>query len=90
MNMRNDRKSTPLSKNVSSRQLRSFIIATVNSTLFETFQKSFEISQELIDRSRKAQKRKHAVEDEHSQKRLRKDSSFVLILTAISQDLVDV
>ncbi|MCJ1470383.1 hypothetical protein MMC07_009028, partial [Pseudocyphellaria aurata] len=52
--------------------------------------KAFQPPQELIDRPRKAQKQKHAAKDEHSQKRLQKDSPSVLVSTAASQDLVGV
>lgn len=88
--MRKDRKPTSPPKNASPRQLRSSTIAAANSTLSEAFQKPSETSQELIDRPRKAQKRKHAAEDGHSQKRLRKDSPFASVPTAASQDLVGV
>lgn len=86
--MRKGRKPTSPPKNASPRQLRSSTIAAANSTLSEAFQKPSETSQELIDRPRKAQKRKHAAEDGHSQKRLRKDSPFASVPTAASQDLV--
>ena len=88
--MRKDRKPTSPPKNASPRQLRSCTIAAANSTLSEAFQKPSETSQELIDRPRKAQKRKHAAEDGYSQKRLRKDSPFASVPTAASQDLVGV
>ena len=90
MGMRKDRKPTSPPKNASPRQLRSSTIAAANSTLSEAFQKPSEISQELINRPRKAQKQKHAAEDGHSQKRLRKDSPFASVPTAASQDLVGV
>ncbi|KAI4209464.1 MAG: hypothetical protein LQ351_007595 [Letrouitia transgressa] len=51
---------------------------------------SSEASQTLSDPRRKAQKRKHAAEDEHSQKRLRKDPPSALVPAAASQDLVGV
>ncbi|KAL9015678.1 MAG: hypothetical protein Q9185_006940 [Variospora sp. 1 TL-2023] len=88
--MRKDRKPTCPPKNASPQQLRSSTIAAANSTLSEAFQKPSETSQELIDRPRKAQKRKHAAEDGRSQKRLRKDSPFASVPTAASQDLVRV
>ena len=88
--MRKDRKPTSPPKNASPRQLRSSTIAAANSTLSEAFQKPSETSQELINRPRKAQKQKHAAEDGHSQKRLRKDSPFASVPTAASQDLVGV
>ena len=88
--MRKYRKSTSPPKNDSPRQLRFSTIAAANSTLSEAFQKASETSKELIDRPRKAQKRKHAAEDEHSQQRLRKDSPSASTPTATSQDLVGV
>ncbi len=88
--MRKDRKPTSPPKNASPRHLRSSTIAAANSTLSEGFQKPSENSQELFDRPRKPQKRKHAAEDGHSQKRLRKDSPFASVPTATSQDLVGV
>ncbi|KAL8964926.1 MAG: hypothetical protein Q9197_006743 [Variospora fuerteventurae] len=88
--MRKDRKPTCPPKSASPRQLRSSTIAAANSPLSEAFQKPSETSQELIDRPRKAQKRKHAAEDGRSQKRLRKDSPFASVPTAASQDLVGV
>lgn len=90
MGMRKDRKPTSPPKNASPRQLRSSTIAAANSTLSEAFQNPSETSQELINRPRKAQKQKHAAEDGHSQKRLRKDSPFASVPTAASQDLVGV
>lgn len=81
--MRKDRKPTSPPKNASLRQLRSSTTAAANSTPSEAFQK-------LIDRPRKAQKRKHAAEDEHSQKRLRKDPPSASVPAAASQDLVGV
>ena len=90
MGMRKDRKPTSPPKNASPRQLRSSSTATANPTPSEAFQKPSETSQELIDRPRKAQKRKHAAEDKHSQKRLRKDSSSATVPAAASQDLVGV
>lgn len=88
--MRKYRKPTSPPKNASPRQLRFSTIAAANSTLSEAFQKASETSKELIDRPRKAQKRKHAAEDGHSQKRLRKDSPFASVPTETSQDLVGV
>ena len=88
--MRKDRKPTSPPKNANPRQLRSSTTAAANSTPFEAFQKHSQTSQELIDRPRKAQKRKHAAEDEHSQKRLRKDPPSILVPAATSQDLVGV
>lgn len=88
--MRKDRKPTSPPKNVSPRQLRSFTTAAANSTLSVAFQKPSETSQEQIDRPQKAQKRKHAAEDESSQKRLRKDPPSVLVPAAASQDPVGV
>ncbi|MCJ1258921.1 hypothetical protein MMC24_006755 [Lignoscripta atroalba] len=89
--MRKDCKPTSPPKNASPRQLRSSTTAAANSTPSEAFQKPFETSQELIDRPRKAQKRKHAAEDEHSQKRLKKDPPSTSVpAAASSQDLVGV
>lgn len=88
--MRKDRKPTSPPKNASLRQLRSSTTAAANSTPSEAFQKPSETSQELIDRPRKAQKRKHAAEDEHSQKRLRKAPPSASVPAAASQDLVGV
>jgi len=85
-----DRKPTFPPKNASPRRLRSSTTAAANSTPSEAFRKPAETSQELIDRPRKVQKRKHAAEDEHSQKRLRKDPPSALIPAAASQDLVGV
>jgi len=90
MGMRKDRKPTSPPKNASPRQLRSSTTAAANSTPSEAFQEPSETSQELIDRPRKAQKRKHAAEDEHSQKRLRKDPPSASVPAAASQDLVGV
>ncbi len=90
MGMRKDRKPTSPPKNASPRRLRSSTIAAAKSTPFAAFQKPFKPPQQLIDRPRKAQKRKHAAEDEHSQKRLQKDPPLVLVPTAASQDLVGV
>ena len=80
-------KPTSPPKNASPRRLRSSTTAAAKSA---AFQKPSLNSQELIDRPRKAQKRKHAAEDEHSQKRLRKDPPSVLVPAAASQDLVGV
>ena len=90
MGMRKDRKPTSPPKNASPRQLRSSTIEAANATPSEAFQKPSETSQELIDRPRKAQKRKHTAEDEHSQKRLRKDPPSASVPAATSQDLVGV
>lgn len=88
--MRKDRKPTSPPKNASPRQLRSSTTAAAYSTPSEAFQKPSETSQELIDRARKAQKRKHAVEDEHSQTPLRKTPPSASVPAAASQDLVGV
>ena len=88
--MRKDRKPTSPPKNASPGQLRSSTTAAAYSTPSEALQKPSETSQELIDRPRKAQKRKHAAEDEHSQKRLRKDPPSPSVPAAASQDLVGV
>ena len=88
--MRKDRKPTSPPKNASPRQLRSSTIAAANSTPSEAFQKSSVTSQELIDRPRKAQKRKHAAADEHPQKRPRKDPPSASVPAAASQDLISV
>ncbi|MCJ1405871.1 hypothetical protein MMC11_009101 [Xylographa trunciseda] len=84
--MRKDRKPTSPLKNASPRKLRSSTTAAAYSTPSEAFQKPSETSQELIDRPRKAQKRKHTAEDEHSQKRSRKDLPSVSVPVAASQD----
>ena len=85
--MRRHRKPTFPPQNASPRRLRSSTTAAAKSAAFRRPSKN---SQELIDRLRKAQKRKHAAEDEHSQQRLRKDIPSVLIPAAASQDLVGV
>lgn len=90
MGMRKDRKPTSPPKNASPRRLRSSTTAAAKSTPSAAFQKPFKPPQQLIDRPRKTQKRKHAAEDEHSQKRLQKDPPSVLVPTAASQDLVGV
>jgi hypothetical protein len=88
--MRKDRKPTSPLENASPRQLPSSTTEAANSIPFEAFQNPSETSQELIDRPRKAQKPKHAAEDEHSQKRLRKDLPSASVPAAASQDLVGV
>ncbi|KAL9128541.1 MAG: hypothetical protein Q9217_002806 [Psora testacea] len=88
--MRKDRNSTSPPKTASPRHKRSSTTAAANSTPSEALQKPFETSQELIDRPRKAQKRKQAAEDEYSQKRLRKDPPSASGPAAASQDLVGV
>ncbi|KAL8932835.1 MAG: hypothetical protein Q9216_006650 [Gyalolechia sp. 2 TL-2023] len=88
--MRKDRKPTFPPKDTSPRRLRSSTTAAAKSTPSAALQKPSKKSQELIDRPRKAQKRKHAPEDEHSQKRLQKDPPSVLVPAAASQDLVGV
>ena len=82
----------PLSppKNASPRRLRSAPTAAAESPLSETFQKPSKTFQELIDRPRKAQKRKTITEDEHSQKRLRKYLPSVSLTSAVSQDSVSI
>lgn len=88
--MRNDRKPTSPPKNASPRQLRSSTTAAAYSAPSEALKKPSETSQELIDRPWKAQKRKHAAEDEHSQKQLRRDPPSASVPAAASQDLVGV
>ena len=88
--MPQDRKPTSPSQNASSRRLRSSIISIANSTPSKAFQKPSKTSHKLIDPPRKAQKRKHAAEHEHSQKRLRKDPPSASVPAAASQDLVSV
>lgn len=88
--MRKDRKPTSPPKNASPRQLRSSTTAGAYSAPSEALKKPSETSQELIDRPRKAQKRKHAAEDEHSQKQLRRDPPSASVPAAASQDLVGV
>lgn len=88
--MRRDRKPTSPPKNANPRQLRSSTTAAADSTPSGAFQKPSKPSQELIDCPRKAQKRKHAAEDEHSQKRRRKYPPLGLVPTAASQALAGV
>ncbi len=90
MGMRSDRKPTSPPKNPNPRQLRSSTTAAANSTPSEAFQQPSKTSQELVNPPRKAQKRKHAAEEVHSQKRLRKDLPSASVPTAVSQDLVGV
>lgn len=85
--MRRHRKPASLPKNASPRRLRSSTTAAAKSAAFRRPSENF---QELIDRPRKALKRKYAAEDEHSQKRLRKDPPSVSVPAAASQDLVGV
>ncbi|KAL8727622.1 MAG: hypothetical protein Q9166_005930 [cf. Caloplaca sp. 2 TL-2023] len=64
--------------------------AAANYIPSEAFQKPSKTSQELIDRPRKAQKRKHTAEDGYSQKRLRKAPPSASVSAAASQDRVGV
>ena len=86
--MRKDQKPAFPPKNINLRQLRSSTTAAAKSTPSKTSQKSSKTSQEVNHRPQKAQKRKHAAEDEHSHKRLRKDRSAVSVPAAPSQDPV--
>ena len=90
VDMRKDRKLTPPPRNANLRQLRSSTTVATNGTPSEAFQKLSKTSQEPIDRPRKAQKRRHAVDDEHLQKRLRKDSPSESDLLPPSQDLAGI
>lgn len=83
--MRKDRKPTFPPEQAIPRQLRSSVTAAANSTPSEAFQKP---SETLIENPRKAQKRKHAVEEGHRQKRQRKDSPSASVPAAASRDLV--
>ena len=88
--MRKDRKHASPSKNPSPRRLRSSTIVASNPTPPKAFQKLAKTPQQSIDRPRKAQKRKHAAENEYSQKRLRKDPPPASAPAAASRDLVGV
>ena len=88
--MRKDRKLTSPPKNANPRQLRSSTTAATNCTPSKALQKLSKTSQEPIDRPRKAQKRRHAADDEHLQKRLRKNSPSESVLSPPSQNLVGI
>ena len=90
MGMRKDGEPTSPLKNASSRQLRSPTTATAHSTPSEAFQRPSKTSQELIDRPRRAQKRRHATEIKHSQKRLQNNPPSISVPAAASQDRVGV
>lgn len=77
-------------KIASPRRLRSSTTAAANSTPSSAFPKPLETSHELITRLRKAQERNYAAENEHSRKRLRKNSPSVSVPSAASQDLIGV
>ena len=88
--MRKDGKLTSPPKNTNPRQLRSSTTAATNCTPSEAFQNLSQTSQESIDRPRKAQKRRRAADDEHLEKRLRKESPSKSVLSPPSQDLVSI
>lgn len=70
---------------------RSSITTDAIAAPVEAFQKSFAPSQELIARPwTRAQKRKRAIEDEHSQKRLREDPPSVSLSAVATQDLIGI
>lgn len=86
--MRKDHRPTSPLNNAGPRQLRPSTAAAANSTPAEAFQEPSKTSQELLDRLWKAQKRKYAAEDEHSQKRPRKNPPYAPALPSASQDFI--
>ena len=91
MGVQKDHKPTtsPLS-NTRSRELTSSTAAAAKSTPSDASQRPIEPSQKSSGHPRKAQKRENTAEDDHSQKRLRKDSPSASLSATNSQDRVDV
>ena len=85
-----DCKPTSPSKNAGPRRLHSSTTVAANSTPSQALQTPLKTSHELINHPWKAQKRKYAAENEHSQKRLLIDAPSVSVPAAASQDLISV